>query len=377
MQKPVKLWLRTNRASKKTYYLEFWQDGKRRYQSLGHDDETRAEWQRAEKQLESGRTAPAIRPGIRLVELCSTYLAATARLESSTRDLTRYLFGQLVEAVGDLRIDAFGPAQAERFQTWLIQTGRGQTTANSYCKCVRPPFRWALRQRMIGADPFEGLSMFRCPDRPVRILEPAEFERLYQAGPTLLWKARLLLAKTAGLRRGEVMNLTRADVDLNRAVIWVQPKLETTGTWRWSVKDKERRELPMVADLESLLRKITAELPSSDPYLMLSQERYQYLQSLKRFRALPARFRRVPDQGFDHEFRRMADQAGIRSVSFHDLRRTCITEWMESGLMPHEVRILAGHADIETTMKYYVATRRTMIDRARKASDDKLRQKIV
>jgi len=54
--------------------------------------------------------------------------------------------------------------------------------------------------------------------------------------------------------------------------------------------------------------------------------------------------------------------------TFHDLRATCITEWFERGMMPHEVQKLAGHASIDTTMKYYVGIRESMIDRARGAS---------
>ena len=37
-------------------------------------------------------------------------------------------------------------------------------------------------------------------------------------------------------------------------------------------------------------------------------------------------------------------------------------------MMPHEVQKLAGHASIETTMKYYVGIRKSMINRARAAS---------
>ncbi len=61
-------------------------------------------------------------------------------------------------------------------------------------------------------------------------------------------------------------------------------------------------------------------------------------------------------------------RAAIESVTFHDLRATCITEWLEQGMMPHEIQRLTGHSSIETTMKYYVGFRETMIGRARLAS---------
>jgi integrase len=378
MQKPVKLWLRTNRdKTQSTYTLEFWEDGKRRTQSLGHADPKKAERQRIDKRIELSGTAAMMRPRMSLIELGQTYLAATMRLETSTRALTAYLFGLLATAVGEMPIERFGPPDAERFQTWLVKHGRAPITANNYIKTVRPAFRWAMRNRLIDSDPFLGLAAFRCQSCPIRVLEPGEFEALLNACPDQLWRARLLLAKTAGLRRGEVMNLTRADVDLRRSILWVQGKPDSANTWRWAVKDKERRELPIIPMLETLMREIAASLPSDDPYLMLDAERYAYVRELKAARKMPDRFRTVPDHGFDPGFRAIAERAGVNDASFHDLRRTCITEWLESGMMPHEVMALAGHADLETTMRYYVATRRTMIDRARTASALKLTQKIV
>jgi len=51
--------------------------------------------------------------------------------------------------------------------------------------------------------------------------------------------------------------------------------------------------------------------------------------------------------------------------TFHDLRRTCITRWTQGSLSPQEVKMLAGHASIETTMSYYAAIRPDVLDRAR------------
>ena len=60
--------------------------------------------------------------------------------------------------------------------------------------------------------------------------------------------------------------------------------------------------------------------------------------------------------------------AGVPEDDFHALRKTCITNWLEDGVPPHEVQQLAGHSSIETTMKYYAKVDRSAIDRARKTS---------
>ncbi|MBW8015076.1 MAG: tyrosine-type recombinase/integrase [Planctomycetes bacterium] len=66
------------------------------------------------------------------------------------------------------------------------------------------------------------------------------------------------------------------------------------------------------------------------------------------------------------------ESAKVEHGTFHDLRRTCITEWLENGLQPHEVKELAGHSDIQTTMNYYTATRKNLLDKARRASSNAL-----
>jgi hypothetical protein len=101
---------------------------------------------------------------------------------------------------------------------------------------------------------------------------------------------------------------------------------------------------------------------------MLTAQRYQNVMNLKRSGKLIDRVCKCPDSNFRRNFLVICKRAGLDDVSFHDLRSTCITEWMEQGMMPHEVQRLAGHSSIETTMNYYVGIRESMLQRARQAS---------
>lgn len=53
-------------------------------------------------------------------------------------------------------------------------------------------------------------------------------------------------------------------------------------------------------------------------------------------------------------------KAGIEDGTFHDLRSICISEWLERGLMPKELKELAGDADIKTIMSYYVGIKESL-----------------
>jgi integrase len=60
----------------------------------------------------------------------------------------------------------------------------------------------------------------------------------------------------------------------------------------------------------------------------------------------------------------MCARACIESFTLHDLRRSCITNWAQ--VLPiHVVQRLAGHSDITTTQRYYLAVRESDMERAR------------
>ncbi len=379
MKELVKLKSRPNRNKTTcTYYLHYSRDDKRVRQCLGHCDRKLAEKQRLSKEIQlQGPDEYTRGRHLRLSELCECYLEAALTLAPTTRALCRRAFEVLIAAVNDRKIRTFEYAHAQRFQRHVKKSRRSDTTTNIYCKAVRPAFRWAMRLKMLFVDPFDGLSMFAEVDHDIRILEPSEFERVFDAAGSDMWRARLLAAKTAGLRRGEVLSLTRTDVDFRRDVITVQPKRETATTWRWSVKDKERRRVPLIADLKVLLLSIAGGLPTDQPYLLLSPSRYEAMMAARDDGRLSDNMRLCPDNNFSRIFRDMCGRAKVSGVTFHDLRRTCITEWYEAGLEWHEGMKLAGHSDVKTTMKYYVASRDTLVDKARRASQKMLRKKVV
>lgn len=50
---------------------------------------------------------------------------------------------------------------------------------------------------------------------------------------------------------------------------------------------------------------------------------------------------------------RVRVMAGLSDVSLHDLRRTYVTRLIRAGVPLPTVQKLAGHANIQTTLKYY------------------------
>ena len=369
MKRLVKTWLRRNRKGSYVYYLRWiGEDGREKYQSLGHCDKRLAERQRREKELELVRFVEQPQT-MKLSELLEDYVQRTrTQIERSTAKLGTYCMRHLIAAVGDIPAEQVTFKHCELLQQYCVDNGLGPASVNMHSKLIKRIFTLAVKRGQLLQNPFDGVRLIKVPKKLIRLFNEKEFNKLLAAAPTLLWKARILLDKTTGLRRGEVLNLTVNDVDFAKGKILVQPKEDTQHTWRWVIKDKDRRELPLVDEVAQLLRDIQATLPKDQPYLLLSPQRYEHLMMLKSNGKLTYEMRKCPDGNFCRNWKVIVKRARITYAVFRDLRSTCITEWFEKGLLPHEVQKLAGHADINTTMKYYVGIRESLIDRARGAS---------
>ena len=138
-------------------------------------------------------------------------------------------------------------------------------------------------------------------------------------------KAIILLALDSGLRRGEILKLRWQDFDLENNLIHVQ------GT-------HTKTERPRIVPLSERTKNELEQIPK-----MTSEERPFPFNSIKRSFATA---------------KRLAD---IDDLRFHDLRRTAITRWIQQGNPLALAGKLAGHSQLQTTMKHYTSTDVAMV----------------
>jgi len=300
----------------------------------------------------------------KLSELIGEYTAKNPNLKSMTRLRREYIWRLLIESAGDIDIADFGYCQAEDFQQWLYGRDLSPSSVKSYRKDVQSMMRWSWRRGYRLGDPFDGLSQPKTAQSEIRVYTEAEVQALLAAAHNKIWRARILAAVSAGLRKSEVQNLCIGDVNFERNYISVQGKKETAYTWCWSAKNYHLRRVPLCESLSRLLAEIIDELQPGQPYLLLSEQRYFGIQQL-RAKGMSDRIRMCPDENV-RPWRNILAATQIKGT-FHDLRRTAITRWTWN-MPPQDVKKLAGHADIATTMEYYAAVSSDIILRAANCS---------
>jgi integrase len=161
------------------------------------------------------------------------------------------------------------------------------------------------------------------------------------ADPTL--SLALEMALKLGLREQEVMYAEWGDVDQEASVFRVQGK----ERWGFKVKDSEQREVPVPTDLLERLREHRSAHPKTRLIVGTAKGR--------------------PNGHFLRGLKRLAKRVGLncgacrgcrgkneecQQWTLHKLRRTYATALLRAGVDVRTVQAFAGHADLETTLRY-------------------------
>jgi integrase len=178
-------------------------------------------------------------------------------------------------------------------------------------------------------------------------------------------------------RRGELLNTTWEDIDFDKQTIDVSPKKNTTHTWEWHIKDTDRRTLPLTQEVAFLLAHHREKSPRGYPYVFVPPTRYDHIQKVRHEGRWKFYQCSCPINNFTRQFKKILAHAGIEDGEFHDLRRTCLSRWFANGLAEYDIMNLAGHADFDTTRRFYLAVREDLLQRARKASALVMRKDFV
>jgi integrase/recombinase XerD len=209
------------------------------------------------------------------------------------------------------------------------------TTANRRLTVLRRYFRWALRERLITADPTLKLEAAKQPLRVPKTLTEAQVEALLAAPDVdtplgLRDRAMLELIYASGLRVSELVGLKMFHLAMNDHVLSVTGK-----------GDKERLVPFGLVARDWIVR----YLSDSRPQILAGQQTEDVF--------VTARGQGMTRAMFWVLVKKYARAAGINSpLSPHTLRHAFATHLLNHGADLRAVQMLLGHADISTTTIY-------------------------
>jgi integrase len=363
------------------YFLDYKDEGgRRRRLSLGHADRQRAKRQQAQKEreLRMGIPEPQSR---KLSDFVTDSLAKTGdQIRASTREEYSRTMTDFIRVVGDKDLQRVSLQDGEHYRQTCLDDGNSPATVVKKLKEIKCILQTAVKRRQLDENPLAHIQMPKYPVKEVHVFTEAECDRIVRAaqdfvrdhkdGAVVRWDLLVLMALCTGMRRGELLNCTWSDIDLAAQMLTVSPKEDTKETWAWLIKDCDRRTLPLTEEVVQMLADHQSRQPEKHVYVFVLPARYAHIQDHLRARGLwrysDSRQKLIPK--FNEVFGKILGRADIEYGTFHDLRRTTISNWLAKGLSEFEVMKLAGHSNFSTTHRFYLRVRDDMIDRARKVS---------
>jgi len=355
------------------YFIDFVDDnGKRRQVSLGHADKKKADRQVAQKEreLQMGIVEPE---SMRLSSLLKDSLQRTkGQVREST--LTEYdgAMRAFINCVGDIDFLKVNHRHGEQFVQYCLEKGNAPATTAKKLRHLKRIFQQAHERGQIEVNPLRNVKQPKSAKKKVRTFSQQQCldlvrcsSQFQQSKSSVKWELLIRMALYTGMRRGELLNITWRDIDFDKRTVDVNPKVDTDSIWTWFIKDTDRRTLPLTDEVVDSLATLQSTQPEGHPYVFVFEKRYKRIGDLRRVNKWSVSRGRCPLNNFDREFEAIRLMASIQEGTFHDLRRTCLSNWLSAGLSEFEVMTLAGHAKFETTRRFYLAVNDTLIDRAR------------
>lgn len=235
------------------------------------------------------------------------------------------------ELIGDFNLAQITPAKIrstlEIIENTKTPAGKNKSasTVNRHLSVLSSALTFAKKELgWIQSNPAFNVSKMPEPQGRIRYLSEDERNRLLDAikkvSNPFLYPA-VMVAISTGARRGEILSLRWADVDLNKGWAVLQ-----------KTKNGDRRGIPIRGKALDAMRDLY-EHRQSDIFV----------------------FPNTTNSGpFDirRSWEKAIKQAGIENFRFHDLRHTCASYLMMNGCSLGEIADVLGHKTLQMVKRY-------------------------
>ena len=299
--------------------------------------------------LEKGVYTP---PGrLTLAEHLNNWLEGYVKTNCSLRTQDGYesiVRNHLIPALGHVQLKQLHPQLVQGYYGKACERLSARTVAKHH-RLLSQALKYAVRQGYLSRNPCDLVDPPAWKGKVMRTLTPTEVEVLLKIAEDNYYYPAIYTAVSTGIRQAELLGLRWRDIDLDFLSISVSQVLyKRRGICQFKEPKTahSRRRVAMTPKLALFLREYRGE------------REWLYQQLGKPLTLDDVVFASPEGKPLDpgmlsHAFARIAKQAGLNGVRFHDLRHTFASLMFLRGAKPKVISEALGHSSVAFTMDVY------------------------
>lgn len=321
--------------------------GARRRRALG-TYRTRKEAEKAERDaLQARDQGIDLSPGtVTVRELLKRYVASRDIGAKTAEEYNHQADHYILPHLGGIALQKLRPAHVSGWAATIQKTGgrkgraiSARTAAHAF-SLLSGALRWALRHQLVARNVCESSDRPKPARHEAKALSDGEVAALLKVAAGTRWEHFIVAALTLGCRRGELLALTWADVDLEGGRIAVSKSLSQTkaSVAVKSTKTGRSRIVPLSLPARMAFRKqqlLSGQRLPTDP--VFTDEIGQ----------------QFTPKAATNAYGRLATKAKLSTTSLHATRHTAATGMLAGGVDAKSVASVLGHVNAYVTMTTY------------------------
>jgi integrase len=293
-----------------------------------------------------------------VAEYLRHWLDAYAAVNVSAKTLERYreiIERGIIPALGHVKLCKLSPSAIQAFYSKQMACGgmRGgplsARTVLHYHRVLHEALRHAVKWQLLARNPADAVEPPRPRATVVHALDEAECNTLMRVVKGTDYELPVFLAIFTGMRRGEILALRWAEVDLDRGVAMVTRTLQQTAeglTFKEPKSAKSRRQIALSPDTVAKLKSHKARQAQARLLLGPGYADEDLV-------CAHADGKPVKPDGFTACFKQFVSRRGMTTLRFHDLRHTHASLLLKGNIHPKIVSERLGHATVGITLDTY------------------------
>jgi integrase len=260
-------------------------------------------------------------------------IEVTPTKRPSTQYAEKMRAKQLNKSLGAYFLTSLSPDIVAKFRDGRLAEGKSPSTVRLELAMLGHLYTTAIKEWGLGLV-YNPVASIRRPAPPPgrnRRLSWSEARRMLKAcdaysNPMLAWVVRIALY--TGMRRGEILSLTRDQVDLGRRIV----RLNET-------KNGSARTVPLSKRAVRVFRQAFSNpVRPADTSLLFFGE--------------PGRDGKRRPYETNRVWTEALKRVNIVNLKFHDLRHEAVSRLVERGLSDQEVAAISGHKSMQMLKRY-------------------------